>query len=153
MPVNQYLTDRTFINSSAITTSTLIHVVDTSDISQNPAGSSYKADLQQVSDFLQTIPRTFYYKTTTVTASTETLTSNYNYYGVTFSGNCDVTLPDPTTIEGFTIVVKDEKGNAGSYRIRVDSLVGNIDSNTYVDMNINNISLTFLARNNNWWII
>jgi hypothetical protein len=45
------LTDRTLAASSAITASTLIHIVDVNDFSQNPAGSSYKANLGQLSSF------------------------------------------------------------------------------------------------------
>jgi hypothetical protein len=49
MPITyQYLTDRTLVTQSAVTTDSLIHVVIPADISQNPAGSSYKAKLSQV---------------------------------------------------------------------------------------------------------
>ena len=49
MPTYQLLTDRTLAHSSAITPTTLIHIVYTGDPSQNLAGSSYKAELQQLS--------------------------------------------------------------------------------------------------------
>ena len=49
MPTYQLLTDRTLAQSSAITPTTLIHIVYTGDPSQNIAGSSYKAELQQLS--------------------------------------------------------------------------------------------------------
>lgn len=49
MPLYQLLTDRTLAQSSAITPTTLIHIVYTGDPSQNIAGSSYKAELQQLS--------------------------------------------------------------------------------------------------------
>jgi hypothetical protein len=42
------LTDKTLAQSTAITPTTLIHIVYTGDPSQNPAGSSYKAELQQL---------------------------------------------------------------------------------------------------------
>jgi hypothetical protein len=45
------LTDRTLAASSAITASTLIHIVDVNDFSQNPTGSSYKSNLGQLSSF------------------------------------------------------------------------------------------------------
>jgi len=48
MPTYQLLTDRTLAQSSAITPTTLIHIVYTGDPSQNPAGSSYKAQLGQL---------------------------------------------------------------------------------------------------------
>ena len=49
MPLYQLLTDRTLAQSSAITPTTLIHIVYTGDPSQNIAGSSYKAELKQLS--------------------------------------------------------------------------------------------------------
>jgi hypothetical protein len=42
------LTDKILAQSSAITPTTLIHIVYTGDTSQNPAGSSYKAELSQI---------------------------------------------------------------------------------------------------------
>ena len=48
MPLYQLLTDRTLAQSSAITPTTLIHIVYTGDPSQNIAGSSYKAELGQL---------------------------------------------------------------------------------------------------------
>lgn len=48
MPLYQLLTDRTLAEASAITPTTLIHIVTTGDASQNPAGSSYKAELGQL---------------------------------------------------------------------------------------------------------
>ena len=49
MALYQLLTDRTLAQSSAITPTTLIHIVYTGDPSQNIAGSSYKAELKQLS--------------------------------------------------------------------------------------------------------
>jgi len=43
------LTDRQLAQSTAITPTTLIHIVTTADISQDSAGSSYKAELSQLS--------------------------------------------------------------------------------------------------------
>ncbi len=48
MPIYQLLTDRTLAQASAITPTTLIHIVYTGDPSQNIAGSSYKAELGQL---------------------------------------------------------------------------------------------------------
>ncbi len=48
MPLYQLLTDRTLAQASAITPTTLIHIVTTGDTSQNSAGSSYKAELGQL---------------------------------------------------------------------------------------------------------
>lgn len=49
---NLRLTDITLSQSTAITPTTLIHIVTTDDVSQNPAGSSYKAQLSQIYDGL-----------------------------------------------------------------------------------------------------
>jgi hypothetical protein len=212
-----FLTDRTL--ATGVTFNDLIHIVNTSDMSQNPAGSSYKATIQQVTNlvgsviitggtydattgiitftnssggtftvsgfvtgltdtiitgysysnnsftigqsngvsFTATIDSitgvTFYESTTGITTSTATLVSGYSYNGVSYIGNVDLTLFSPTSIDGLKIIVKDEGGNAGSYRIRITPITGLIDGNTYVDMNINYMSLTLVARNNNWWII
>jgi hypothetical protein len=42
------LTTRTLAQSTAITPTTLIHIVTTGDTSQNSSGSSYKAELSQL---------------------------------------------------------------------------------------------------------
>lgn len=145
-----FLTDRSTIG--LINGTLLVHVVDPSDFSQgNPAGSSYKATLQQINNYFNSLP--FLDTTTGITTSTATLVTGYTYNGVSYLGNVDLDLPDPTGIDGFKIRIKDELGNAGTNRIRLTSLVGNIDNNSYVDMNINYMSLTLIARNNNWWII
>jgi hypothetical protein len=91
--------------------------------------------------------------TTGITANTQTLSTGYTYYGIVHSTNVDLTLPNPTGIDGFNLNVKDESGNSGIYRIRITTPIGTIDGGSYVDMNINYMSLQFVARNNNWWII
>ena len=96
---------------------------------------------------------THFISTTAITSTTFTLTAGKTYYGVDYSGNTDLTLPNPTNLDGLKIIVKDEGGYSGSYRIRLTSPIGMVDGNSYVDMNINYMSLTLVARNNNWWII
>jgi hypothetical protein len=66
------LTDKTFAQSTAITPTTLIHIVYTGDPSQNPAGSSYKVELNQIAP---TIGGYQYYSEITVSDS-EILTLN-----------------------------------------------------------------------------
>jgi hypothetical protein len=174
-----FLTDRTL--TTGVSTNDLIHIVITGDTSQNPAGSSYKATLGQVvslstsitsftynsntftigqSDglnFSATIDSitgiTYYEATTGITTSATTLVSGYSYNGINYLGNVDLTLFSPNSLDGLKIIIKDEGGNAGSYRIRITPSVGTIDGNSYVDMNINYMSLTLVARNNNWWLI
>lgn len=93
------------------------------------------------------------FATTTITQSASTLSFDYNYYGVNYSGQVDLTLPNPSGFDGRSINIKDESGNAGIYRIRLIPSFGLIDGASYVDMNLNYISLNIVARNNNWWII
>jgi hypothetical protein len=93
------------------------------------------------------------YVTTGITASTQTLTTGFTYYGIIHAGNVDLTLPSPIGNDGFNLNIKDESGNSGIYRIRITTPSGSIDGNSYVDMNINYMSLHMVARNNNWWLI
>lgn len=48
MPTYQYLTDRSLAQSTAITPTTIIHIVTTADTTQSVYGSSYKVELQQL---------------------------------------------------------------------------------------------------------
>ena len=66
------LTDKTLAQSTAITRTTLVHIVTTGDTSQDSAGSSYKAELNQIAP---TIGGYQYYSVVTVT-SAQTLTLN-----------------------------------------------------------------------------
>ena len=59
MPTYQLLTDRSLAQSSAITPTTLIHIVTTADTSQSIYGSSYKAELQQLSSIFSGNTDTF----------------------------------------------------------------------------------------------
>ena len=81
------------------------------------------------------------------------MVSGYSYNGVSYSGNVDLTLFSPNSLNGLKIIVKDEGGYASTYRIRITPSSGTIDGNAYVDMNINYMALTLVARNNNWWLI
>lgn len=149
-----FLTDRAQIVNLGF--NNFIHVVDPLDISQgNPDGSSYKADLQQVYDLFapSLTATTRNYTTTGITISISSIDENYIYNGVNYIGDVDLTIPDPTGIDGLFLIIKDEAGNAGVNRIRLTPVVGTIDGNPFVDMNINYMSLTIMARNNNWWII
>jgi hypothetical protein len=64
------LTEKTLAQSSALTPTTLIHIVTTGDTSQNPAGSSYKAELNQIAPIIGGYQ---YYSAVTITSG-ETLT-------------------------------------------------------------------------------
>ena len=91
--------------------------------------------------------------TTGVTTSAFTITRGTTYWGINYNGNVNVSIPTPTGYDGLKLIIKDEGGYSGTYRIRLTPSVGTIDGNSYVDMNINYMSLTLVARNNNWWII
>ena len=96
---------------------------------------------------------TQFISTTGITISAVTLSTGTTYNGINYAGNVNLTIPSPSGFTGLKIIIKDEGGNAGTYRIRLTPSVGTIDGNSYVDMNINYMSLTLVARNNNWWII
>lgn len=139
------LTSRTL--ASGVTSSDLIHVVITTDVSQNPAGSSYKANMSQVQDFILT------YNCSAITTSTATLQTGIQYYGVDYVGDVDLTLFSPVGLDGVSLHIKDEGGNAAVNRIRILGGGPLIDGNSYIDMNINYMSLYLIARNGAWWII
>lgn len=87
------------------------------------------------------------------TGGTLTILANNTYYGVNYNGNVDLTVPDATGFDGFLLTIKDESGKCSKNRIRLTPSGGTIDNYNYVDMKINYMSLTLIARNNNWWII
>jgi hypothetical protein len=90
MPLYQLLTDRTLAQSSAITPTTLIHIVYTGDPSQNIAGSSYKAELQQLSSIFS--------------GGTDTLVTGGTYSAgtITFTNSSGGTFPVTGLTEPFT---------------------------------------------------
>ena len=99
MPTYQLLTDRSLAQSSAITPTTLIHIVYTGDPSQNIAGSSYKAELGQLAGLFSGTSDTF---VTGGTYSAGTITF-INSSGGTFDVT-GLTTGDTTTITGATSV-------------------------------------------------
>jgi len=92
------------------------------------------------------------YLVTGVTSS-HTLTWDKTYWGISATTNVDLTLPSTTGKEGYFLIIKDEAGSCGSYRIRLTPSSGTIDGSSYVDMNINYMSLTCLVRGGNWYLI
>lgn len=93
-----------------------------------------------------------YHSVTGITTS-ETITWNKTYWGISGSSNIDITLPSTSGKDGFYLIIKDEAGICGNYRIRLTPTSGTIDGNNYVDMNINFMSLTCLVRGGNWYLI
>jgi hypothetical protein len=90
---------------------------------------------------------------TSAITSSQTLTWDKSYWGVSGSSNVDITLPSTTSRDGYFLIIKDEAGTSGSFRIRLTPTSGLIDGNSYVDMNINYMSLTIMVRNGNWYLI
>ena len=111
------LTDKTFAQSTAITPTTLIHIVYTGDPSQNPAGSSYKAELNQIAPTIggyQYYSEIFVSNIELLTIGTSpvtilpTLAANQYYdfkvyieynYGTVAYDNCQLTLVDDTFLQ------------------------------------------------------
>jgi len=97
-------------------------------------------------------PDVGYYATTGITTG-QTLTWDKTYWGISGSTNINLILPTTTSKDGYFLIVKDEAGICGSYRIRITPSSGLIDGNDYVDMNINYMSLTLMVRGGNWFLI
>ena len=93
-----------------------------------------------------------YYSTTGLTTG-QTLTWSKTYWGISAQTNVDLILPSTLNKDGYYIIIKDEAGTCGSYRIRLTPASGLIDGNNYVDMNINYMSLTCMVRDGNWYLI
>jgi len=89
---------------------------------------------------------------TTLTAITtsQTLTWDYQYYGISATTNIDLTLPSTTNRDGQFITIKDESGTANTYRIRLTPALGLIDNYNYIDMNTKDIAINVMVRNNKW---
>jgi hypothetical protein len=93
-----------------------------------------------------------YYDSTNINVSTN-LTWDNIYWGVNSLTNIDLILPFTTNKDGYFLIIKDESGSCGSYRIRITPTSGLIDGNNYVEMNINYMSLTCMVRDGNWYLI
>ena len=92
------------------------------------------------------------YSTTGITSS-QTITWDKTYWGISGSTNVNLSLPTTVGKDGYYLIIKDESGICGNYRIRLTPSVGLIDGNNYVDMNINYMSLTCMVRGGNWYLI
>ena len=97
-------------------------------------------------------PDVGYYNTTGITTS-QSITWDKTYWGISGNTNVNLTLPSTTSKEGYYLIIKDEAGICGNYRIRLTPTSGTIDGNNYIDMNINYMSLTCIVRGGNWYLI
>jgi len=95
MPTYQLLTDRTIAQSTAITPTTLIHIVTTADTTQSIYGSSFKVELRQLS----TIFKDTFVTGGTYSSGTATFTNStggtFNVTGF-FTGNTDIRVTGAT---------------------------------------------------------
>jgi hypothetical protein len=94
------------------------------------------------------------YLTTTITDDT-TLTWEYNYYGVNNITPITLTLPTTSDKDGQSLIIKDEIGECSINTITIipDTFGEQIDNENSIVMSINNMSLTFMVRNGNWFLI
>jgi hypothetical protein len=145
------VTGYTYDNNNTFTISETDGTTHSATINQM-SGLTVNGDLNVTGTIFST-GSTQFISTTGITISAVTLSTGTTYNGINYAGNVDLTIPSPSGFTGLKIIIKDESGNAGTYRIRLTPSVGTIDGNPYVDMNINYMSLTLVARNNNWWII
>ena len=117
------LTDKELAQSSAITPTTLIHIVTTADTTQNIAGSSYKAELQQ----LNSIFGTSTFTGGTVTGSTE-FTNGLT--GNTISATTYQNLPVSALTAGTNIAITNNDGN---HTITVTGITGGLAITPFYD--------------------
>ena len=114
-------------------------------------GTTYKIPFSGLSDSISgTSSNNF---VTTGTTTSITLNWDKQYWGVSGNTNINLILPSNVGKNGHFLIIKDEAGTCGTYRIRVTPTEGLIDGNSYVDMNINSMSITIMTRNGNWFII
>lgn len=114
-------------------------------------GTTYKIPFSGLSDSISGTSSNNY--VTSGSTTSITLSWDKQYWGISGSTNIDLILPSNVGKNGHFIIIKDEAGTCGTYRIRVTPTDGLIDGNSYVDMNINSMSLTIMTRNGNWYII
>jgi hypothetical protein len=95
---------------------------------------------------------TGYYTTTGITSS-QTISWDKTYWGVSANTNVNLVLPSVVGKEGYYLIIKDESGFCDTYRIRLTPTSGLINKNNYVDMNIKYMSLTCIVRDGNWYSI
>lgn len=114
-------------------------------------GSAYKVAFSALTDSISGTSSNNY----VTTGSTTSITLNWDkqYWGISGNTNIDLTLPSNVDKNGYFLIVKDEAGTCGTYRIRITPTDGLIDGNSYVDMNINYMSLSIMTRNGNWYIL
>ena len=93
------------------------------------------------------------YHTTTGITSSQTISWDKTYWGVSANTNVNLILPSVVNKEGYFLIIKDESGFCDTYRIRITPTSGLIDKNNYVDMNIKHMSLTCIVRDGNWYLI
>lgn len=104
-----------------------------------------------------TIAGSLNHYTSGITQSTFTISlyTQYGpeYFGISSSVTSYINLPT-NIVMGKSIVIKDESGKASLHPIYITPYSGEfIDNQTQIQLAINYGSLTFMRRNNNWWII
>lgn len=114
-------------------------------------GTTYKFSFSALTDSISGTSSNNYV-TSGVTTGT-TLTWDKQYWGISGSSEINLILPSTTGKDGHFLIIKDAIGTCGTYRIRLTPESGTIDGDPYKDMNINYMSLTIMARNNNWYIL
>ena len=124
------LTEKTLAQSSAITPTTLIHIVYTGDPSQNVAGSSYKAELNQIAS---TVGGYQYYSEITV-SSAELLTLNSSPVTILPASLSDEYYDFKIYIEyKYNSVAYDNLGGVSVVDDNTIQVVGSIDCTTLND--------------------
>lgn len=130
MPTYQLLTDRVLANPTAITPTTLIHIVTTDDVSQNPAGSSYKAELGQLSSLFS--GSTFTYEIGQYVADQGGVIA-HRWLSTTAGGS-----PTIGTVQNYLVVDITDLSSSAQYA-SLNANIPNVESNWDGETNTSNL--------------
>jgi hypothetical protein len=115
----QKLTDR--VLTTGVTLSDLVHIVNPNDLSQNPAGSSYKATIQQLVNLVSGITEPSY--TAVTITSSDILNSNSTPFEI---------LPNPGVNNYYDLkIILEYTYNTTSYTSGSDTIITDGTNNVY----------------------
>jgi hypothetical protein len=164
------LTSRTLANSSAITPTTLIHVVWTGDTTDSPEGSSFKAELQQLSSIFSGSSTPFTGGTvtgstiftngltaTTISAATyQNLPTDIRVTGATYSNNTFTYTNNTGGTFNTTFNVVTGLTVNGDLTITGTTTIGSISATTYQNLPVSGLTagsnISLVNNNGNYTI-
>ena len=154
-PINgkDVVTLRYLTNSIHVASFTGGTITGNTNFVANLSGETFYSGSTPLTIVIENLISEYIYPTTGITDSFCFVNFYINYYGINYNGAVNITLPNSTGKDGYTINIKDEGGHAGTHTITLTPLSGLIDNNSSAIMNTNYKSLTLIARSGNWWLI